>query len=98
VFRPEGNGHAPGAPRTVPALTGLAEVLAATTDGGGIAGIARESLVIGGWVAMWHPLEVFLYDWWPIRSRAGRYERLAGIPIGIRCAEPEGPWRSAARA
>jgi hypothetical protein len=79
-------------------LTGLAEVLAATTDGGGLAGIVRESLVIGGWVAMWHPLEVFLYDWWPIRSRAERYERLAGIPIGIRCAEPEGPWRSAARA
>src|SRR5688500_18150649 len=30
--------------------------------------ILRESLLIGGWVAMWRPLEVFLYDWWPIRA------------------------------
>ena len=34
------------------------------------AGVARESLLIGGWVAMWRPLEVFLYDWWPIRAEA----------------------------
>lgn len=25
--------------------------------------ILRESLLIGGWVAMWRPMEVFLYDW-----------------------------------
>src|SRR4029453_1299922 len=30
--------------------------------------IIRESFLIGGWVAMWRPLEVFLYDWWPIRA------------------------------
>ena len=30
--------------------------------------VLRESLLIGGWVAMWRPLEVFLYDWWPIRA------------------------------
>ena len=28
--------------------------------------IARESLTIGGWVAMWRPMEIFLYSWWPI--------------------------------
>jgi hypothetical protein len=28
------------------------------------------SLVIGGWVAMWRPMEVFLYDWWPVRAEA----------------------------
>ena len=27
-----------------------------------VAGIVRESLLIGGWVAMWKPIEVFLYD------------------------------------
>jgi hypothetical protein len=30
--------------------------------------VIREGLLIGGWVAMWRPLEVFLYDWWPIRA------------------------------
>jgi hypothetical protein len=77
-------------------LTGVAEALALATDGSGFAGIVRESLVIGGWVAMWHPLEVFLYDWWPIRARATRYDRLATMPIGIRVAEPAEPGRSAA--
>ena len=27
-----------------------------------------ESLLIGGWRPMWRPLEIFLYDWWPIRA------------------------------
>ena len=35
-----------------------------------VAEIIREGLLIGGWVAMWRPLEVFLYDWWPIRAEA----------------------------
>lgn len=33
--------------------------------------IARESLTIAGWVAMWTPIRTFLYDWWPVR-RLGR--------------------------
>jgi hypothetical protein len=28
--------------------------------------ILREGLVITAWVAMWRPLEVLLYDWWPL--------------------------------
>ena len=31
--------------------------------------IARESLTIVGWVAMWRPLQIFLYDWWPLARR-----------------------------
>ena len=31
--------------------------------------IARESLTIVGWVAMWRPLQTFLYDWWPLARR-----------------------------
>ncbi len=30
--------------------------------------IAREGLIIAGWVAMWRPLEIYLYDWWPMRA------------------------------
>ena len=35
------------------------------------AGILRQSLTIAGWVAMWRPMEIYLYDWWPMR-RKGR--------------------------
>ena len=31
--------------------------------------LVREGVLIVGWVAMWRPVEVFLYDWWPIRRR-----------------------------
>jgi hypothetical protein len=51
--------------------------------GGGASGILHESLLIGGWVAMWRPLEVFLYDWWPVRADAILFDRLASMPVRI---------------
>ncbi len=42
-----------------------------------------EGLLIAGWVAMWRPLEVFLYDWWPVRARVRLLERLAAMPLRI---------------
>jgi hypothetical protein len=45
--------------------------------------ILRESLLIGGWVAMWRPMEVFLYDWWPIRADARLADRLSAMPVRI---------------
>lgn len=50
----------------------------------GLSGVLHESLVIGGWVAMWRPLEVFLYDWWPIRAEARLFDRLAVMPVQLR--------------
>lgn len=42
---------------------------------------------------MWRPMEVFLYDWWPIRREAKFQDRLAAMPVQIRYAarqiEPE---------
>ncbi len=46
--------------------------------------ILRESFLIGGWVAMWRPLEIFLYDWWPILDEARLYDRLSVMPVRIR--------------
>jgi hypothetical protein len=43
----------------------------------------REGFLIGGWVAMWRPLEVFLYDWWPIRAEARLFDRLSIMPVRI---------------
>ncbi len=58
------------------------------------ADIARESLIIGGWVAMWRPLEVFLYDWWPIRSDARLLDRLSAMTIIAASTPPTAGWRS----
>lgn len=46
--------------------------------------IVAEGLLISGWVAMWRPLQVFLYDWWPIRRNCRLYEKLARLPVELR--------------
>jgi hypothetical protein len=45
--------------------------------------IARESLTIAGWVAMWRPMETYLYDWWPLRRRARVYRKLSRMPVEV---------------
>ena len=45
--------------------------------------ILREGLIIVGWVAMWRPLEVFLYDWWPLRQEWLGLQRLARMRVRI---------------
>jgi hypothetical protein len=47
------------------AFLALAE-LTGSLAAGAFREILREGFVIGGWVAMWRPLEVLLYDWWPL--------------------------------
>src|SRR6266699_118856 len=78
------------------AAIALGDFLATLMKGSRIGEILRESLTIGGWVSMWRPLEVFLYDWWPIRNEARLSDRLAGMPVRIRYANATGPeaWRA----
>jgi hypothetical protein len=43
-----------------------------------------EGLYIVGWVAMWRPLEIFLYDWRPIWRRSRLFDKLSRIPVIVR--------------
>lgn len=43
--------------------------------------------MITGWVAMWRPLEVRLYDWWPMV----RQRRLCARVLRARIAVEHGP-------
>ncbi len=45
--------------------------------------ILRESLVIAGWVVMWHPLEVLLYGLWPLSRELRLLNRLATAEIAL---------------
>lgn len=45
--------------------------------------LIEDSLVIGAWVALWRPLEIFLYDWWPIRDEARLFDRLGAMAIEV---------------
>jgi hypothetical protein len=46
--------------------------------------LVQESVVIGGWVALWYPLNIFLYDWWPIRAEARLFDRLGQMDVQLR--------------
>ena len=46
--------------------------------------IARESLTIVGWVAMWRPLQIFLYDWWPLLRMIRLYQRLSSAHVSVK--------------
>jgi hypothetical protein len=59
------------------------DLVAAMLSATRFAEVARESLLIGGWVAMWRPLEVFLYDWWPIRAEAQLFDRLSAMAVRV---------------
>lgn len=48
----------------------------------------KESLMIGGWVAMWRPMQIFLYDWWPIVRRRRIYRNLGQAQVQVLQAQP----------
>jgi hypothetical protein len=43
--------------------------------------LVEESFLILGWVANWRPLEIFLYDWWPLARRRDLYRRLSAATV-----------------
>ena len=49
-------------------------------------GIVREGLTVAGWVAMWRPMEIFLYAWWPLARDRRLFERLGRMPVRARFA------------
>ena len=69
-------------------LVFLASCLLATrtlipAGNGGWQGYVRESLTIAGWVAMWRPMETYLYDWWPVRRRGAVFRKLSVMPVEV---------------
>lgn len=51
---------------------------------GGWRPMASEGLTIMGWVAMWKPLEICLYRWWPVLTLRNLYKRLSRMPVEVR--------------
>ncbi|MGB8326401.1 MAG: hypothetical protein WCE48_02350 [Steroidobacteraceae bacterium] len=46
--------------------------------------ILAEGLLIVGWIALWRPLEIFLYDWWPILEDRMLYQWITRQTIEVR--------------
>jgi hypothetical protein len=71
--------------------------LLAKSGGGPAIDIIREGLTIAGWVAMWRPLEIYLYDWWPLFEERRRLDLLAKIRVKIVMPASERPLLGAER-
>ena len=52
-------------------------------EGSTLIAILRESLLIGGWVAMWRPMEIFLYERWPGKRKQALYTRLSNMQVRL---------------
>lgn len=61
-----------------------AQVIPHFLGSGNVGLFLRESLIIVGWVANWKPIEMFLYDWWPISRRRDLYRRLADAIVELK--------------
>lgn len=48
--------------------------------------LLRESLVIAGWVGLWHPLDLLLYSWWPNRYRIRLLSRVKNAEVSLQPA------------
>ena len=60
------------------------QLIASLEKSGLMWSIIEEGFLISGWVAMWRPIEVFLYEWWPIRRKRRIYEKLARMHVELR--------------
>lgn len=80
-------------------LIGMAVLAACMVTGKASAGLVgtgyfgrfyNEGLIILGWVANWRPVEIFLYDWWPIARRRRLYRRLAVATVQVVAENADG--------
>ena len=68
----------------------VGEALVAVMSRERSATLIQDSLVIGAWVALWRPMEIFLYDWWPIRAEARLFERLSKLDVRVVAMQKDG--------
>jgi hypothetical protein len=69
----------------------MAQLIGRLLGQNSFATLFREGLLIVGWVAMWRPLEIFLYDWWPIVGERRISDRLSAVPVQIVPSDAGGP-------
>jgi len=46
-----------------------------------------EGFLIAGWVSLWHPIEVLLYEWWPFSRENRMYAAIMTMEIIVKADE-----------
>ncbi len=55
----------------------------AVPDKPGLTGIFREGLTIFGWVSVWKPIEIALFDWYPPFERLRFYKKILSTEMEV---------------
>jgi len=63
-------------------------IVAETFPDSPVAQLGATALEVAGWVAMWEPVTVLLYQLWPIIAQKKVYEKISGMEIDL-CPYPE---------
>jgi hypothetical protein len=50
---------------------------------GTVGAVISEGLKVAGWVAMWQPVNIFLYGWWPITGERQLFRRLGKMKVRV---------------
>ena len=50
----------------------------------GTMGILREGIIIFGWVSLWKPIELILFDWYPLFDKLRYYKKLLLTEVVIK--------------
>jgi hypothetical protein len=61
----------------------IARQLITTLENHLLAQLFADALLIIGWVAMWEPITVLLYELWPIMQQKKTYEKISRMEIDI---------------
>jgi hypothetical protein len=43
-----------------------------------------EGFLIAGWVSLWHPIEILLYEWWPFSRQIRIYANIMQMDIVLK--------------
>ncbi len=58
-----------------------------TNSTGVLTSFLHEGLLLMGWVSMWNPINIFLYEWWPLYAEEQTLKELSQIEIEVLSAE-----------
>ena len=61
----------------------ISTLISPYTTHGYVAWVAGGLLIVA-WVAMWEPVNIFLYGWWPIRRKQKIYEKISLMQVEVR--------------
>ena len=62
----------------------LAAALARTNaEPGSLTDVLTQGLTIVGWVSLWRPVEIFLYEWWPLWRTVRVHDYIMRMDVSI---------------